>query len=59
MRQEAVATDGLHFRVYRPQYDETGRVAGLEKIQVLNLASPMMTPERAVRKHPATREISG
>ena len=45
----AIATDGLHFHVYRPQYDETGRLVELEKIHGLNLASPMMTPERAVR----------
>ncbi len=45
----AIATDGLHFHVYRSRNDETGRIVELEKIHGLNLASPMMTPERAVR----------
>ena len=43
----AIATDGLHFHVYRPRYDETSRVVELERIHGLNLVSPMMTPEQA------------
>ncbi len=43
-----IATDGLSFHVYMPQYDESGKVMELEKIHGLNLASPMMTPERAM-----------
>ena len=44
----AIATDGLHFHVYIPHYDETGRVVKLENAAGLNLASPMMTSEQAV-----------
>ena len=43
----AIVTDGLRFHVYMPRYGETG--VELEKIHGLNLASPMMTPERAVQ----------
>ena len=43
----AIATDGLHFPIYTPRYDETGRVVELEKIHGLNLVSPMMTLEQA------------
>ena len=45
----AIITDGLHFHVYRPGYDESGRVVELESIRGLNLASPMMTPEQALQ----------
>ena len=45
----AVITDGLHFHVYRPEYDESGRVVELASIHGLNLASPMMTPEQALQ----------
>ena len=44
----AIATDGLHFHVYVPHYDETGRVMKLENADGLNLDSPMMTSERAM-----------
>jgi hypothetical protein len=43
----AIATDGLSFHVYKPQFDEAGLVVEMEAIDGLNLASPMMTPERA------------
>ena len=44
-----IVTDGLFFHVYRPQYDQTGRVVELETIRGLNLSSPKMTPEQAVQ----------
>lgn len=47
---KAVATDGLHFHVYMPRYDDTGSVLKLERVNGLNMASPLMTPERAVQE---------
>jgi hypothetical protein len=49
----ALATNGLAFHVYKPDFDESGHVVELHPADGLNLASPMMTPERAVQ------EISG
>lgn len=43
----AIATDGLSFHVYKPQFDEAGLVIKMEPVYGLNLASPMMTPEQA------------
>ena len=45
----AIATSGLAFHVYNPRFDEDGRVEELEPIDGLNLASPKMTPEQALR----------
>ena len=47
---KAICTDGLHFHVYEPRYDDTGRVVKLERVTGLNMASPLMTPERAVQE---------
>ena len=44
-----ITTDGLSFHVYMPRYDKTDELVELEKIFGLNLASPMMTPERVMR----------
>jgi len=43
----AIATDGLSFHVYKPQFDEAGLVVEMKTVYGLNLASPMMTPEQA------------
>ena len=45
----AVTTSGLAFHVYSPQLDEAGRVTDLESVAGLNLSSPMMAPEQALR----------
>jgi len=49
----ALATNGLAFHVYTADFDESGHVVELHPADGLNLASPMMTPQRAVD------EISG
>ena len=43
----SMVTDGLHFHVYLPQYNEAGDVMRLEKIYGLNLPSPMTILEQA------------
>ena len=49
----ALATNGVAFHVYTADFDESGHVVELRPADGLNLASPMMTPQRAVD------EISG
>ncbi|MBM3925801.1 MAG: hypothetical protein FJ320_07405 [SAR202 cluster bacterium] len=46
----ALATNGLTFHVYTPDFDESGRVIGLHPADGLNLVSPMMTPQRSVEE---------
>jgi hypothetical protein len=49
----ALATNGLSFHIYKPDFDENGHVIEMRPVDGLNLASPMMTPQRAMD------EISG
>lgn len=45
----AIATDGLSFHFYSPLRGEAGKVVGLDCVHGLNLASPLMKPELALR----------
>ena len=46
----AIATDGLLFHVYRPQFNEAGLLVEMKTVSGLNLASPMMSPTLAQKE---------
>ena len=43
-----VVTDGLRFHAYMPKYNESGQVLELERLQGMNLASSLITPQQAL-----------
>ena len=45
----AVVTDGLHFHFYLAQYAEDSQIPEFTISNGMNLASPLMTPERAAQ----------